>query len=331
MVIHGQESKSLPVTAGVPQGSVLGPTLFLVFLSDLGKDISANIDFYADDTTLHRVIKTKAERATAADSLNADLRAIQQWADLNLAKFNPSKTRVLTISRARDAALAHPPLFLGSQRLDEAEHLTIVGLLINNRLSWGDHIRRVTISCSQHLGALRRASFCLPSPALLAAYKGIIRARMEYLSPVWRGGPQTDLQNLHRLQRRALRIMGLADCDPSSLRALRLQPVDERWRISSLALLYRAVTSVAPAPVVDLFPEAKERHKCTRATEATHHRAFKVPRSRTHHHASSFLPWTVRQWNSLPDMSLPGGTPHNELQCLKVFCSRNPVTFSSKD
>ena len=64
VVIHGQDSKPLPVSAGAPRGSVLGPMLFLVFLSDLGKDISTNIDFYAGDTTLHQVIKTKTERVT---------------------------------------------------------------------------------------------------------------------------------------------------------------------------------------------------------------------------------------------------------------------------
>ena len=230
---------------------------------------------------------------------------------------------MLTISRARDAASGHPPLLFANQRLEETEELSIVGLRLNQRLFWGGHIRQLAISCSKQLGALRRASSCLPRPALLAAYKGTIRARLEYLPPVWSGGPQTDLQHLHRLQRRALRIMQFDGCDSTTLRGLQLQPMNERWRISSLALLHRAETGVAPALIVDLIPGATERRKDTRASVATHDRAFRVPRSRTNHHATSFLPRTPRQWISLPAAALPGGPQHRELQWLKTFATRH--------
>ena len=128
-----------------------------------------------------------------------------------------------------------------------------MGLHINARLAWGPHVRKLATCCSQQVGALRRASFCLPSSALIAAYKGTIRARMEYLSPIWCGGPQTELRLLHRLQSRALKICDLGDS--TTLLRLRIQPLEVRWRTSTVALLHRVTTGVAPLPVIDLLPE----------------------------------------------------------------------------
>ena len=324
VAVRGQESTALPVRAGVPQGSVLGPTLFLIFVRDMANGIESDLAFYADDSTLHRIITSKSDRATAADILNADLRALQLWADTWCAKFNPQKTHVLTISRARDASCGHPPLFLANQRLEEVDHLSIVGLHLNPRLSWGPHVRKLATRCSQQLGALRRASFCLPRSALVAAYKGTIRARMEYLSPVWCGGPLTDLRLLHRLQSRALKLCGLDDSATCALHSLRLQPLLVRWRTSTLALLHRATTGAAPPPVSGLLPNPAEWRRTTRASEVAHSRALQTPRSRTAHHACSFLPRAIRTWNALPADAFAGGDPRRQLQKLKTFVAKLP-------
>ena len=317
VAVCGQESSPLPVRAGVPQGSVLGPTLFLVFLRDMGNGVRSHLDFYADDCTLHRVVEDRSDRSTVANDINADLRTIQRWAGTWHAKFNADKTHALILSRARDAADNHPPLFLGSHALQETEQLTVVGLTINRRLTWGEHIRRLAMRAAQQLGALHRARRCLPQHALLAAYKGTVRARTEYLSPVWCGGPSSDLNLLHRLQHRALTILGLRDANEGVLREMRLQPLDERWAVSSLALLHRMISGTAPPTIVALRPDNARRTRSTRTGDAAHPHELSVPRSRTSHHQASFLPRTVRLWNTLPASSF---SP--DLNTFKVSVSR---------
>ena len=78
MVVCGQESAPLPIQAGVPQGSVLGPTLFLLFLRDMGHGVVSHLDFYADDCTLHRVVEDRNDRSAVANAINADLLTIQR-------------------------------------------------------------------------------------------------------------------------------------------------------------------------------------------------------------------------------------------------------------
>lgn len=317
VTVRGQESAYLPVKAGVPQGSVLGPTLFLVFLRDMGDGVRSTLDFYADDCTLHSVVEDRSERATIGNYINDDLRIIQRWADTWHASFNADKTHALTLSRARDAAVNHPPLFFGSHALRETAQITIVGLTINRRLTWGEHIRRLAIKTTQQLGALRRARRCLPQHALLAAYKGTVRARIDYLSPVWCGGPSSDLKMLHKLQRRALAILGLSNASEGDLRALRLQPLQERWAVSSLALLHRMINGTAPPTTTAMKPTSARRSRSTRNGDVAHPYELTVPRSRTQHHQASFLPRTIRQWNALP-----ASTFASDLGTFKVSVSR---------
>jgi len=314
VAVSGQESAALPMRAGVPQGSVLGPTLFLVFLRDMADGVESDLSFFADDSSLHQTISSKSDRQSSAFTLNKDLSTIHRWAKTWCAHFNAAKTHVLTISRARDASEGHPPLSLDNQILVETDCIKIVGLLLNQRLTWGTHVRKVATRCSQQLGALRRASFFLPRSAVVAAYKGTIRSRMEFLSPIWCNGPKSDLQLLHRLQDRALKLCGV---DDSSASKMCLQPLQARWRTSSLALLHRAFTGVAPSPVCDLLPQPLERHRHTRASDASHERALSIPRSRTSHHSNSFIPSATRLWNLLPPEAFEGDDPQKQLQKLK--------------
>ena len=159
--------------------------------------------------------------------------------------------------------------------------------------------------------AFRRAAYCLPRSAILAAYKGAVRARMEYLSPIWCGGPQTDLRLLHKVQHRAIRLIACDSMSDTALRQCQLQSLHERWKVSSLALLFRAVKGVAPLPVIDLLPETVTRNRKI------------VPRSRTSHHQNSFFPRTIREWNILPPDFFSCENPSKALQRFKKLASQD--------
>ena len=100
-------SADTPVLAGVPQGSVLGPLLFLVFINDLFDVVANNLDVIADDSSLWATVDSATTRAAAADSLNADLAAIETWASTWLVTYNQKKTELVTFSRKRDVTAFH--------------------------------------------------------------------------------------------------------------------------------------------------------------------------------------------------------------------------------
>ena len=97
VVLEGEMSDPCPVSSGVPQGSVLGPTLFLLYINDIGQDISSTIRLFADDTILYRPISSEAD----ARQLQADLDKLVKWSDDWLMEFHPSKCNLLRVTRSK--------------------------------------------------------------------------------------------------------------------------------------------------------------------------------------------------------------------------------------
>ena len=116
VVLPGASSDWIYILAGVPQGSILGPFLFI---NDIVNDIGANIRLFADDTSLFIIVENPM---TAADCLNSDLNVISQWATSWLVLFNPTKTESLIFSRKMNKPF-HPPLYMNDQQLVEVETL----------------------------------------------------------------------------------------------------------------------------------------------------------------------------------------------------------------
>jgi hypothetical protein len=136
VIVNGEYSEWGSIKAGVPQGSVLGPLLFLIFINDITTVINnCKIRLFADDTCLFIEVD---ERESAADAINEDLEKLNQWSKKWHVDFSPPKTKELLISRTREEG-DHPQLFLDQvaiERVTEHKHL---GLTISKDLSWKKH------------------------------------------------------------------------------------------------------------------------------------------------------------------------------------------------
>ncbi|KAL7644673.1 UNVERIFIED_CONTAM: hypothetical protein RMT77_004214 [Armadillidium vulgare] len=176
-VVDGATSSSFSVNSGVPQGSVLSPTLFLLFINDLLSCSSNHIHSYADDSTLHSSTHFKsapsfasrvASRLLLSDSILADLDRISQWGSLNLVKFNSLKTQLLEISFSKT-----PPNFsisFDGSPVSPVDNINILGLNINKKMSWKPHITMVAKAASKKLGVLFRLREFFSSSQLLQLY-----------------------------------------------------------------------------------------------------------------------------------------------------------------
>ena len=155
VVINGHESSIGKTNAGVPQGSILGPTLFLIFINDLSEVITNRIDMFADDTTLSAVIPSASCRPEVNRSIQSDLINIESWARDWLVVFNSKKTQVMTISRKRDNFTI--PLYFLGEELSETDNIKLVGVTITSKLSWGEHVDKIAKHAGQRLGIIRKA------------------------------------------------------------------------------------------------------------------------------------------------------------------------------
>jgi hypothetical protein len=140
VIINGQRSEWASVNAGVPQGSVLGPLLFLIYINDSTSNIRhCNARLFADDTCLFIEVE---DRRDSANLIDTDLRNIDTWAKDWLVQFAPEKTKSLTISKKQDANL-NPDIYFKNHKIEEVKTHLYLGLLFSSNLSWNAHISNI--------------------------------------------------------------------------------------------------------------------------------------------------------------------------------------------
>ena len=141
----------------MPQGSVLGPLLFLLYTSDLFSILENKLIGYADDSTLTAVVPSPGVRVTVAESLSRDLVKVSEWCDLWGMKLNASKTKTMIFSRSRTMHPQSPALTIGGTVLKESDDHVILGVTFDSKMTYEKHLRFVFRATSQRLGILRKS------------------------------------------------------------------------------------------------------------------------------------------------------------------------------
>jgi len=138
----------LPVLSGVPQGSIFGPTLFLVFINDLADNLVKITHRFADDTATKTSIAKDKDLSEPNKKLQADLERVEAWADSWLVNFNVSKAKKLLISIVRNMR-AHPDVVFKGEAIRRVDTLRLFGVSFSSDLSWTEHLSKITSSCSK--------------------------------------------------------------------------------------------------------------------------------------------------------------------------------------
>ena len=149
---------------GVPQGSILGPLFFIVFINDLPLYTSAQLDLYADDTTVTASADVK-NLATLNSSVNKSVSETQLWASANKLQLNEDKTKVLTITGKRCVANINGSdidVIVNGKQLSNVDCATLVGVEIDSKLSFNEHIENVCTKLVSRIAILRKIRACLP-------------------------------------------------------------------------------------------------------------------------------------------------------------------------
>lgn len=297
VVIDGQSSDWIKIEAGVPQGSILGPLLFVVFINDIVKEIQANIKLFADDTSLfHSIIDSHITQAL----LNRDLQKISEWAAQWLMIFNVLKNESMTLSLRNNPPL-QPPLYFNGTPLKEVTQHTHLGITFSSKMSWKPHVDRVCFRAGQRNNILRKLKFRLPRKTLQTLYKSLVRPILEYGDVVFDDSSITLSQKMEAIQYDAARTCTgafLSTNRNSILLELGWNSLADRRKNHKLILYYKMVNGLTPSYLKDLLP--------TRVADVSRYSLRNagnrsiVP-TRTTRYKTSFLPSTTALWNNLTD------------------------------
>ena len=198
VIFLGASSDWIPVTSGVPQGSVLGPILFNFFTSDLPSHVKSSLPQYADDTVLYRTIRCEGDSYI----LQNDLNAISRWCSDNQMKLNSTKCKVMHVTRSKKLILTTYYLPDSNQPLDVVPSYKYLGVILSKDLTWTKHVNFVRAKCSRLAGFIRRTVKSKDAKVLRKLYCSLCRPILEYAAPVWLPHQKNHIQCLEAIQRR---------------------------------------------------------------------------------------------------------------------------------
>ena len=176
VVIRGTASSPRKVTSGVPQGSVLGPLLFLIFINDLPLGLLSALSLFADDSKLFsRIVKSKKKgkksNINGSAILQNDLNAVLEWANKWRMEFNVDKCKIMHLGHNNPKTTYS----MGGSNLEETEEERDLGVLIDNKLDFGKHIRTIVGKANRVLGMIRVSFSCLNIPMMYNLYTSPVR------------------------------------------------------------------------------------------------------------------------------------------------------------
>ena len=286
VVLDGKESTPQKIMAGVPQGSVLGPLLWNIFINDLLNLIPESKAF-ADDITLSQSYEPENE-ASAVLKANSRLNNIISWGRRWQVKFAPHKTHLMLISRSQ----SNISLNFDSRQVNSEDEVEILGVIYDKTLSYKSHIEKVARTASGKLAMLRRISWLLDQQGRETLYKAQVRSLLEYSPLTWGGAAAKHLALLDQVQRRARRI--IEDSVPRV--ASNLQNLQQRRDVAGLTTMFK-IQQMNTVHLQPLRQPARQVQRTTRTVVQTPE-ALAEPRCRTQHQQRQFIPKYVRMWNN---------------------------------
>ena len=293
VVVGGEESDTVPVTSGVPQGSVLGPNLFLAYINDLPDKVTSQVRLFADDTAMYLTM----EGAKNSSVLQQDLDRLSVWESDWDMEFNPSKCQVVQVAGSRKPVSA--TYVLHGVALETVTCARYLGVDVSSNLSWGSHIDRITGTAHKTLGFVKRNIKTKMSGVREAAYTTLVRPQLEYAAAIWDPHHKDKINQIEKVQRRAARWTSCNFDTRASvsdmLETLGWRSLQQRRADARLCLFFKIVNNMVAVSLPDYIQPNP------RTSRRGHSRSFCQLHTGKNYYKYSFFPLAIVQWNALPE------------------------------
>ena len=203
--IDNVASGVLPVKCGVPQGSILGPLLFILYINDIMHVSNlAKLIMFADDTN---IFFSGADLDELSNHVNIELDKFSRWFKVNKLSLNIKKTSFI-LFRARSRQIkTNLVIKIDGLKIEEVTKTKFLGVILNNTLTWNDHIEMVKCKLSKNIGVIARIRYCVPKAVLLSLYHSLVAPYLQYCNLVWAVHRSASLSALFLCQKRAIRVV----------------------------------------------------------------------------------------------------------------------------
>ena len=295
VVIRGTESQPFAVTSGVPQGSVLGPILFLIFINDLPLEVLSHVSLFADDSKLFTKIVSDSNKDqdshNGIEALQRDLNAVRDWACRWKMEFNVDKCKIMHLGTTNPKHT----YTMGGTNLAVTSEERDLGVLIDDKLSFRNHIKGIVGKANRVLGLIRIGFDCLDKEMFMNLYPVLIRPHLEYCVQVWSPHWVKDIKLVEGVQRRATKLVPELKhlSYEERLKRLGLTTLEERRTRGDLIEMYKIITGKENVNVDKFFRIIARRGD----PELTHNKKIYKKGYKTAVRRNFFTQRNIENWN----------------------------------
>ena len=321
--INGFKSDSAVMNYGVPQGSVLGPLLFLIYINDLHSAFkySTTIHF-ADDTTL--IINNKSLKQLKKH-VNYDLRFLRNWLSANKISLNASKTELLLFHHTRKVIDYDLKIKLNGKKLIPAKHVKYLGIIIDSTLNWKEHVNTLSGKLARANGMLSKIRHYVQENTLNSIYYAIFSSLMSYSCITWGQSHNTTIKRISTLQNKAIRTINFANSrhteDPLYANS-KILKFEDNVKLQNFLYAHDSLKGTLPKVHNNTFKLSKDLHKYpTKCSQQNH---IIVDRVKTQTSGTKSIKFqTTSLWNDIVN-KFPKERLHNKHRShCKVFLTNH--------
>ena len=296
--VNGKMSSTRKVKSGVPQGSILGPLLFIITLNDLHKSVNnCSLSLYADDTCMYFAAK---DRKTLEKNINDDLKSISAWFSHNKLLLNVDKCQfMLAGSKHKLSELCNVDIRLNNKKLARVFECKYLGVVLDCNLNWNKEIDHVKKKVLKTFFALKRVRNLIDKKLALILYKTLIQPKFDYCSSVWMNGQMTLLKRLQTLQNRCLRnVLGVNSRFHTDdlYKTLKLDKLKDQWTKQTLIIVFKLLHNAGPSRLSSLITFNVQSNYLLRSSNSQ----IALPKPRTNFLRNSPLYQASKLFNALP-------------------------------
>ena len=293
--INDSNSECLDVKCGVPQGSILGPALFILYVNDMC-NVSKSLKsiLFADDTNLFYAGKDLDE---VCKIISRELNILHIWFQVNKLSLNVAKTNFMIFGNKRFEE--NDMISINGMNINRVYVTKFLGVHIDSKLNWNEHISVVKTKVAKNIAIMNRVKHCLISSALYSLYCTLILPYLNYCCEIWGNTYKSRIHPLYIMQKRAIRICGNSDYRAHTrpiFYQFKTLCLPDMVTFNSMVFMYKVFNNSLPNNLLVYFKKVNDCHEHnTRKNNVN----FKIRFSRTTMKATSLCMKAPKMWNEL--------------------------------